>query len=68
MQIIIPRYKSWLATAALAAVLMAFFANVAPAAPTIKAEPAVTQQQVPQRGTLSIIAILIGVVQHEVAI
>ena len=32
------------------------------------AEPAATQQQIPQRGTLSIIAILIGVVQRQVAI
>jgi len=68
MRIIAPKYKSCLATAALAAVLIAFFANVALAATTTKAEPAVIQQQTPRRGTLSIIAILIGLVQREVAI
>jgi poly(3-hydroxybutyrate) depolymerase len=68
MRIIIPKYKAWLATAALLAVLTAFFANVAPAAPRTKAEPAVTQQQIPQPGTLSIIAILIGLVERQVAI
>jgi polyhydroxybutyrate depolymerase len=68
MRIIIPKYKSWLATVMLAAVLIAFFANVALAAPMTKAEPAAIQRQIPQRGTLSIIAILIGLVQREVAI
>jgi poly(3-hydroxybutyrate) depolymerase len=68
MRIIIPRYKSWLATAALAAALIAFFTIVAPAATTTKGEPAAIQQQIPQRGTLSIIAILIGLVQRQVAI
>jgi len=68
MRIIIPKYKSWLATATLAAILIATFANGALAAPTAKAEPAITQQQAPQRGTLSIIAILIGLVRREVAL
>jgi len=50
------------------ATLLTSSANVTLAAPARKAEPAVTQQQPPQRGTLSIIAILIGLVQREVAI
>ena len=49
MRIIIPKYKSWLATAALVTILTAFFANVPLAAPMTKAEPAVIQQQTPQR-------------------
>lgn len=68
MRIFIHKYKSWLATAAFVAVLTAFFANGALAAPTTRAEPAPIHQQVPQRGTLSIIAVLIGLVQREVAI
>src|SRR5262245_31157403 len=68
MRILIHKYKSLLATAALAAVLIAFFANVALAAPMTKAEPAATRQQAPQPGTLSIIAVLIGLVRREVAI
>jgi poly(3-hydroxybutyrate) depolymerase len=68
MRIFIHKYKSWLATAALATVLTAFFANGALAAPMTKAEPAATQRQIPQPGTISIIAILIGVVERQVAI
>jgi len=68
MRIIIPKYKSWLTTAALVAVLTAFFANGLLAAPMTKAEPAVIQQQTPAPGTLSIIAILIGLVERQVAI
>ncbi|HEY6401246.1 MAG TPA: hypothetical protein VI479_07540 [Blastocatellia bacterium] len=68
MRILIHKYKSLLATAALVAVLIAFFANVTLAAPMTKAEPAVTRQQPPQPGTLSIIAVLIGLVRREVAI
>src|SRR6266508_4436058 len=68
MRIIIPKYKSWLATAALALVLTAFFANGPLAAPMTKAEPEVIQQQTPAPGTLSIIAILIGLVERQVAI
>src|SRR5215510_10177321 len=68
MRIIIPKNKSWLATAALALVLTAFFANGPLAAPMTKAEPEVIQQQTPAPGTLSIIAILIGLVERQVAI
>ncbi|HKQ91490.1 MAG TPA: hypothetical protein VJZ77_12450, partial [Blastocatellia bacterium] len=68
MRIIIPMYKSWLATAALVAVLTAFFANGLLAAPTTKSKPATIQQQTPAPGTLSIIAILIGLVERQVAI
>jgi poly(3-hydroxybutyrate) depolymerase len=68
MRIIVPKYQSCLATPALAAVLIAFFANAALAATTTKAEPAAIQGQIPRRGTLSIIAVLIGLVQREVAI
>src|SRR6266508_1879205 len=68
MRIIIPKYKSWLATAALALVLTAFFANGPLAAPMTKAEQEVIQQQTPAPGTLSIIAILIGLVERQVAI
>ena len=50
------------------AVLLTSSANVALAAPTTKTAPEVTQQQTPQRGTLSIITILIGLVQREVAV
>jgi poly(3-hydroxybutyrate) depolymerase len=62
MRINIANRKSWLAAAALAAALTVFFANG-----TTTAEPAAIHQQQP-RGTLSIIAILIGAVQREVAI
>jgi hypothetical protein len=47
-----------IALIALAAVLLASSADVARAAPLTKAEPAVSQQQAPQPGTLSIIAVL----------
>jgi poly(3-hydroxybutyrate) depolymerase len=68
MRIIISKYKSLLAPAALAAVLTAFFVNGPLAAPMTKAEPAAIQQQTPAPGTLSIIAILIGLVERQVAI
>jgi hypothetical protein len=68
MRIIIPKYKSWLATAALVAVLTSVFANGPLAAPMTKPEPEVIQQQTPAPGTLSIIAILIGLVERQVAI
>src|SRR5215470_14150462 len=69
MRIIISKYKSWLATAALAAVLTTFFANMALATPTtIPDPPKAIEQQTPSRGTLSIIAILIGLVERQVAI
>ncbi len=68
MRIIIPINKSWLATAALATILSACFANGPLAAPMTKADPAFIHQQTPQRGSLSIIAILIGLVERQVAI
>ena len=68
MRIIAPKYKSCLATVALAAVHITFFANVALATQATKAEPVVIEQQAPQRGTLSIIDVLIGLVQREIAI
>jgi poly(3-hydroxybutyrate) depolymerase len=57
-----------IALIASSAVPSASFSNAALAETTIKAEPAAVQPQIPQRGTLSIIAILIGLVQRQVAI
>ena len=57
-----------IALSASSAVPSVSFANVALAAPSTKAQPAAVQRQIPQRGTLSIIAILIGLVQRQVAI
>jgi poly(3-hydroxybutyrate) depolymerase len=68
MRINLANRKSWLAAAALAAVLTVFFTNGAPAAPITTAKSAAIHRQTPPRGTLSIIAILIGQVQREIAI
>jgi polyhydroxybutyrate depolymerase len=57
-----------IALTASSAVPSASFANVAPAAPMTKAGPAAVQRQILRPGTLSIIAILIGLVQRQVAI
>ena len=68
MEIIMTKHKSWLATATLAAVLTAFFANGATATPTTKEKTVAIHQQTPTPGTLTIIGILIGLVERQVAI
>ncbi|MCI0353009.1 MAG: hypothetical protein L0Z53_26610 [Acidobacteriales bacterium] len=65
MRIIIPKHKSWLATAALAAVLLPLFAPVVLTAPATKTNPQPVAQM---RGTIQIITVLIGQVYREVAI